>query len=429
VADDAALAAAADVPVEENVPAPLAVTGSRASYTTVEAGAPMDLPPGETVELGEGQSVTVAEDGEVSFVWPALSDQAAASVKGTLLPTSRLDVEVADGAGSRVELVQTDGAARYWVAPTDPPTDLSVTAGAVTVVADQGAADFSVQYACPEGETEGDVPLVWVVVASGETEVKGCRPPGESGSPGASQVCVVTKGRAASFTDEGVVVDIETLLPSTVETWFAGVRGGACYGPAPVVAEAPEASEDEMDVSAATPVAAVSHPAPEVSLALDHQEVVAGSCTNVRWTAANVEKVWLDGVEVADLGSEKVCPNGDMKYTLSWLGYDGTQDQATVKLRVIGGETRDEEEDDDEDEPPTAETECVGDECEPTMEPFETFAPPPTLAPTQEPAPTDEPAPTVEPTDEPEPEPTDEPAPEPTDEPAPDPTEEPAPEP
>ncbi len=433
----------ADVPAEAEAPqpaeeetldqpviVPLLAQGEGATYEPAGA-TPVELLQGESVEVSVGESLLVHEGGAVTLEWRA-GDEDRATLSGSLLAETELAVDDIDASVAAVALRQTGGSARYWVAPSAPPADVSVAAGSVTVVADQGAADFTISYTCASEDDPEDERLVWVVVASGETEVKGCRPPGDSG---AKQVCVVTQGRAASFMPDGTVVDIEKLRPSSIESWFASLRGGSCNGPVAALAQADEASDASAGADRLASVSTAVVP-PEVTFTVDHQQIAPNACTTVRWTAVNVSAVWLDGTEVSDIGSQQVCPSGDSSYTLSWLGYDGVEDQRVLAVRVVGGErqeTEDEDRDDEQDaeEPEPGETEeCVGDECEATVDPF-VFPTSPPLEPTKPveptevpPEPTDAPPPTDEsPTEaptEPPAEPTEPPA-EPT-EPPPEPT-------
>lgn len=66
----------------------------------------------------------------------------------------------------------------------------------------------------------------------------------------------------------------------------------------------------------------------------DHNVLVAGECTFLRWQIDNVDAVFFDGVSVSGRGIREVCPAETTRYTLLVLYPDGEQVPHLVLVEV-----------------------------------------------------------------------------------------------
>jgi len=94
-----------------------------------------------------------------------------------------------------------------------------------------------------------------------------------------------------------------------------------CAAPATATSTAtPTATATATLVPTATPSPTAtipqSQPSPEVSFMADTTDLVAGSCTVLRWVTWGADHVTLDGMSVADQGQSEVCPQATQRYVL-----------------------------------------------------------------------------------------------------------------
>ena len=73
-------------------------------------------------------------------------------------------------------------------------------------------------------------------------------------------------------------------------------------------------------------------PAPTVSLSADSSSVIAGECTNLKWSSSNATSATIDpGIGRVDPnGSRRVCPDRTTEYRISATGDGGTRDASTT---------------------------------------------------------------------------------------------------
>jgi hypothetical protein len=78
-------------------------------------------------------------------------------------------------------------------------------------------------------------------------------------------------------------------------------------------------------------------PESEVRLWADAESVQAGSCTTVHWHVSNVSAYWVNGEDgVGDDGQFQACPCQDEAHTLRAVLRDGSEQNLSVTIRVIG---------------------------------------------------------------------------------------------
>ncbi len=103
------------------------------------------------------------------------------------------------------------------------------------------------------------------------------------------------------------------------------------------VAETPQSQPVEptaTPLSTDTPSATLM-PAVVMDLNVDQTTVQLGQCATLRWQVENAKEVRLDGEEVVDAGSHKVCPQEASKtYRLTALSLAGETSEETVTLTV-----------------------------------------------------------------------------------------------
>lgn len=92
----------------------------------------------------------------------------------------------------------------------------------------------------------------------------------------------------------------------------------------------PEATATPEPVTS-TPTAL---PAPEVSFTADDETLAPGGCTTLRWEAAGVQAVYLEGEGVAGAGEREVCPTETTTYTLEVVLLDGSRQSYEVIVTV-----------------------------------------------------------------------------------------------
>ena len=76
-------------------------------------------------------------------------------------------------------------------------------------------------------------------------------------------------------------------------------------------------------------------PAPSITFFADAQQLVADSCTNLRWDVQHVQAVYVDDAGVMGQGTQRVCPTTTQTYTLRAVHGGGeTVRQVTVEVAV-----------------------------------------------------------------------------------------------
>ena len=110
-----------------------------------------------------------------------------------------------------------------------------------------------------------------------------------------------------------------------------------CPGkPAPAPAPAPPPAPAPAPVPPAPapppPPPPRAAPAPTVSLSADSSSVIAGECTNLKWSSSNATSATIDpGIGRVDPnGSRRVCPDRTTEYRISATGDGGTRDASTT---------------------------------------------------------------------------------------------------
>ena len=66
----------------------------------------------------------------------------------------------------------------------------------------------------------------------------------------------------------------------------------------------------------------------------DHNVLIAGECTLLRWEIENINAVFFDGTSVSGRGFREVCPEQTTRYTLLVLYTDGEQVPHIVVVEV-----------------------------------------------------------------------------------------------
>ncbi len=69
---------------------------------------------------------------------------------------------------------------------------------------------------------------------------------------------------------------------------------------------------------------------------VDADQIIAGSCTNLRWHVENVEGVYMDGEGTTGDGYRTICPCSDETHTLTVQLRGGGQEQREITVRVTG---------------------------------------------------------------------------------------------
>lgn len=77
-------------------------------------------------------------------------------------------------------------------------------------------------------------------------------------------------------------------------------------------------------------------PSPEIQFWAEPESITAGTCTHVRWHAANVKAVVFGGVAQPLDGSYEACLCEDERYTLTVTHLDGREERRTVDIPVEG---------------------------------------------------------------------------------------------
>jgi heat shock protein HslJ len=96
--------------------------------------------------------------------------------------------------------------------------------------------------------------------------------------------------------------------------------------------------ETPIPTPTATPTAP---PAPILQFTADHTHIQAGSCTTLYWNTQNVTQTYLfeegedwQGKEVAQQGSQQVCPMQTTTYNLGVVLADGARDVSSLTIQV-----------------------------------------------------------------------------------------------
>ncbi len=98
------------------------------------------------------------------------------------------------------------------------------------------------------------------------------------------------------------------------------------------------APETPLPTPTATPLPT---PSPIVQFTADHTHIQAGSCTTLYWNTQNVTQTYLfeegedwQGKEVAQQGSQQVCPPQTTTYNLGVVLADGSRDVSSLTIQV-----------------------------------------------------------------------------------------------
>jgi uncharacterized protein YraI len=128
----------------------------------------------------------------------------------------------------------------------------------------------------------------------------------------------VEKASAVYLDGQGVAgQDSRQVCPVTDTTYTLTVRG---Y------------DNSQRDYQATLQVQQVS---PVVEFRADPTEVAPTDCSTLIWSVQNAKEVYLDGASVALQSTRQVCPQSDTTYTLTVRGYDNSQRDYQVTVRVL----------------------------------------------------------------------------------------------
>lgn len=98
---------------------------------------------------------------------------------------------------------------------------------------------------------------------------------------------------------------------------------------------APAATDTPPPTATLPPPTATATLAPTINFSADAQQLVAGSCTTLRWDVQHVQAVYLDGDGVMGQGTLRVCPPATQTHTLRAVHGGGeTVRQVTIEVVV-----------------------------------------------------------------------------------------------
>lgn len=103
--------------------------------------------------------------------------------------------------------------------------------------------------------------------------------------------------------------------------------------PTPVISVTPWISITPTLTDTPTPIPPVE---PYVQFWADPETIAAGDCTDIHWSAANVQAVILGGVEQALEGAFQVCLCLGETYSLTVIHLDDTEEEFQVNINVEG---------------------------------------------------------------------------------------------
>lgn len=97
-----------------------------------------------------------------------------------------------------------------------------------------------------------------------------------------------------------------------------------------------ETAEPEVEEApSATPSEAAPAEEPEVVFVAGDLVLDAGECTTLEWTTENVVTAYLDGRGVDLTGTEEVCPEETVTYTLTVVSLSGEEVERQVVVEIV----------------------------------------------------------------------------------------------